>query len=854
MRKETLGYPLVEGYIQHWLVAGPQVIPVDGLHRSGNPEDKLQIARQYNQPELGIKGRPIEYGEYRIGEFKDKWRYIHTRHDHLVDFSTFHPIPHFLRAWAYTEIESPVEQEVTFLLTTHGPADLWINDQHVHRQEHFQPQIPTPIRFQAHLKDGTNRLMVRLEAVAVRECPYSMALRLVDFQTGAGAEDKVVHISTCAPAPEYRLELEALFEDCHIRQDVYARKDEIMVYLPEGKAAATPFNIRLQSPRGSIYAEATRDGLRTEPQQPMGFPFQSPEGNYQLRFMPPPEQFYEHNVRITRTRDFYASTNIYSTQPYGTYPERRIECLKDAALRGKDLFSEIAKMEGGWWKDLDDKAVYKAIEDIQSRSACSDIQLCGLLSMVYRYADHDSFPAALHQPIEECVLGFRYWEDEPGNDAMDYHAESHSLLFHTCEILAGQRYRERVFTNAGLTGQWHLEKGEQLALDWLQKHASGGFEEWDSNTGFEEAVLALSTLASQAENPEILEMAALVMDKMFFSMAVNSFKGVFGSTHGRTDASAIKTGYREPTSGITRLLWGMGIFNEHILGSVSLACSSYELPPIIAAIAADLPDELWSKEQHTGEETGVVNKVTYKTPDGMLCSAQDWRPGQQGQQEHVWQATLSPVVTIFSSHPACASENNSRRPNYWHGNASLPRVAQWKDTLIAIYNFAADDWMGFTHAYFPVHGMDEYQIRDGWAFGRVGNGYIALGTANGLDFQTRGDNAYRELRSPGTPNIWLCQMGRAALDGRFDEFVAKVLTLPLQFEGTHVELTTLRGDQLHFGWEGPLLLNGEPLPLDDLKHYDNLYCTCELGAQIMEIQHGRDVLRLHFEESDIKNG
>jgi hypothetical protein len=295
----------------------------------------------------------------------------------------------------------------------------------------------------------------------------------------------------------------------------------------------------------------------------------------------------------------------------------------------------------------------------------------------------------------------------------------------------------------------------------------------------------------------------------------------------------------------------MGVFNERIAGPVGLACSSYELPPIIAAIAADQPAELWCKEQHTGGEAGgpVVNKVTYKTPDAMLCSAQDWRPGQPGRQEHIWQATLSPTVTVFTSHPACAGEGDGRRPNFWSGNAVLPRVAQWKDLLIAVYQFSDDDWMGFTHAYFPVHGMGDHAVRDGWAFGRVGDGYIALTAARGLEFQTGGDNAYRELRSPGTPNIWLCQTGRAAQDVSFGAFVEKMLALPVKFEGGTVEITSLRGDRLRFGWQGDFLVNGEVQSLKGFTHYDNPYCTCGLNAPDMEIRYGADALRLHFEEN-----
>jgi hypothetical protein len=849
MGKDVLRYPLVDGYIHHWLVAGPQAVPVEGLHRFGNPPDKAGITRSHSRPDAGIEGEPVEFGDCQIGESRSKWSYVRTRQDHQIDLSVFQPAVRFLQAWAYVEIESPKVQETAFVLATNGPADVWINGNHVHHQEHFHDSIPQPVRFQAGLKDGINRLMVRIEAVAARECAFGMAMQLAEFETQAEGADRVVQIPTSAPSSNHRLLLESIFEDCHLRQDVFARKEEITVFWPEGKATTTPFVIRMQRPDGHIYAEANRDGRRTEPRQPLGYPFQSPEGEYQLRFMPSPKEFYESNFRITRLREFYAATNVYSAQPYGTYAERRNECLTNAASRKDDLFGVIAKMEQGAWKDLEEKPVLEAVGAVTARNAGADVLLCGLLGVQFRYAGDERFPKSLAAPLEACILGFRYGEDDPGDDAMDFHGESHRILLLACEILAGQLYPQRQFANTGRPGSWHQERGERMALEWLQQRAGSGFEEWDSNSCFAEDVLALSTLTSLAKNPQLMEMAALVLDKLFFTMAVNSFQGVFGSTHGSASTSHIKTGYREATAGVTRLLWGMGIFNEHTPGAVSLACSSYELPPILAAIAADRSGELWSRERHGGAAGGaVVNKATYKTPDAMLCSAQDWYPGEPGGTEHIWQASLSPMTTVFTSHPACASENDSRRPNYWRGNAILPRVAQWKDTLIAVYQFPENDWMGFTHAYFPVHGMDEHDIRDGWAFARVGDGYLALAAARGLAFQTSGDNAYRELRSPGSPNIWLCQLGRAATDGSFGEFIEKVKALPVDFQGAKVELTCLRGDRLTFGWQGAFLINGKAQALDGFKHYDNSYCSCETGAPEMEIRYGMDALRLHFDE------
>jgi len=476
--------------------------------------------------------------------------------------------------------------------------------------------------------------------------------------------------------------------------------------------------------------------------------------------------------------------------------------------------------------------------------------------MMHRYLDEPSFPRELKGPIEECVLNFKYWMDEPGSDAMCYWSENHQILFHTCEILAGQLYPDRMFSNVGQNGAWHRAKGERMALSWLRKRASGGFREVDSNCYFEHDILALAHLADLAEDDQVREFAAIVLDKLLFTMALNSHRGAFGSVHGRTYAPMIKGARLETTSGVGRLMWGMGVFNHHILGTVSLACAQgYELPPIVQAVAADQPAELWSRERHAGEleewcdcASGAweLNKVTYKTPDFMLCSAQDAGPGRPGYQQHIWQATMGPDAVVFVTHPPCVSEEGSHRPNFWHGNVVLPRVAQWKDALIAVHHLPDGDWMGFTHAYFPIYAFDEHALRDGWAFARKGAGYLALTAAQGLVLTTQGNNAYRELRSYGQQNVWLCHMGRAERDGSFEEFQQAVLALDVRFDNLSARCATLRGETLAFGWEGPLLVNGRQEPIAGFKHYESPYCVAELGAAQMEIGFGDQLLRLDF--------
>lgn len=852
-----LTYALRDGYIDHWLVAGPVARLVPNLDRFAGPDFRLRIARHLRTTTPDITGEAAEYAPFiagdAAGDAGGRWAYRRCGDDHFVDVTAFYHTPHYLRAWAYCELDSPREQEVRFTLTTNGPADAWINGAHVHRHEHFHHQQPQGAAFTAALRAGRNAVLVRIEAVAARECPFAMALR------AAGEFDgEAIHLPTTIRPVDRRALLERVFDQAVTDRDVYTREQPIVLRWPVDAPESAILAVRLQRPDGRIYGEAQRKaagGARIE----MGHAVQFPEGDFGLVVIPHPQELYEGNMRVQRTIPIALTHGRYSTAPYGAYAERRAEALVDAAGRHDSIFSDIARMALGRWGDVDAARLVRQLESINQRADCSDFYLCGLLGARYRFGDHPAFPPVLREPLDACAQGFRYWHDEPGSDAMCTTTENHSILFHTCEVLAGQLYPEHTFSNAGETGTWHREKGERLALAWLRQRAATGFVEWDSNCYFEEDALALTHLADLAEDDALAALAAVVLDKMFFGMAVNSFKGAFGATHGRAYTPHLKGAYREPTSGMGRLLWGMGVFNTSVRGTVSLACSDYALPPIIAAIAADAPEEMLSRERVTGSledfaacgEIGPeVNKVTYKTPDAMLCSAQDYHPGERGYQQHIWQATLGPEAVAFVTHPPCASEEGSHRPNFWHGNFVLPRAAQHRDSLIALYRLPDDDWMGFTHAYFPLYAFDEHEVGERWAFARKGEGYLALGAANGLQLMTRGNGARRELRSPGLRNAWVCQIGRAVVDGSFEAFKRAVAASPFTFDAAAlaVDWRTLRGDALRFGWEGPLLRDGAPEPITGFPHYDNVYCTVELGAEVMDIRLGEDLLRLKFGE------
>ncbi|MCX7671793.1 MAG: hypothetical protein N2439_17205, partial [Anaerolineae bacterium] len=201
---------------------------------------------------------------------------------------------------------------------------------------------------------------------------------------------------------------------------------------------------------------------------------------------------------------------------------------------------------------------------------------------------------------------------------------------------------------------------------------------------------------------------------------------------------------------------------------------------------------------------------------------------------------------IYTTHPTRFSQADACEAGWWLGNGSLPRVAQWKDALIALYNLPENDWLGFTHAYFPIYAFNEHVLEGGWAFARVEEGYVALYAGQGFTLMRTGPDAQRELRSPGLRNVWLCQMGSKDMDGSFEAFRQKVLARPPVINGLHVSWHTIRGEHLTFDWRGPLLRNGQEEPIVGLKHHESIYGQAEFPADTMDITYDQDVMRLHL--------
>lgn len=843
-----IAYQPQDHYIHHWLAVGPQNIPLDNVSGPLDEDTKAQIAQRYHTVQPGVTRQPVEPGplpeaDFTLDGYTGRWAYTPCGEDHWVDFTAHYPTPSYARAWAYTQLVVAQAQPVTFVLTSYGPTDVWINDIHCHHDTAFGFHQTT---FTADLVAGSNAILVRFAQVGVGDCAHAFALRLCDAPA-----DARVHIPTLIEDLTLRNRLERLFATAYLDRDVFVWDEFVTVRWAAGEGAPEDMVIRLQTPAGRIYAESLAIATPGD-KSALVSAHQAPQGPLRCVLMPTIKSYFDENVRIRRTLSLYGmGLAQYAESPVRTYAQRRADVLQHATRCEGTLFGEIAKMALGMWKAVEPPALLESIARVNRREVGSSLHLLGLLGMLRRWGNAPDFPKTVKAALKTCLLDFAY-------DTADSIPESEQIVLHTCEMLAGELYPRRRFKRSGQTGEWHIAQGKRRALAWLRARAAGGFGEWDSGGAFEADLTALAHLMDLVENEAVWQMATVVLDKLLYTIALNNHRGMVGGTQGNADAAGILGGWLAPLGSVTWLLWGVGILNPHLPAAVSLACmEDYELPPLFEEIALTPPDELWNHEQHLlsalseveGPGGGSVNKVTYRTPDYLLGSAQDYRPGAPGTREHIWQATLGPGAVVFTNHPANNGTTEAHAPGFWRGNGILPRVAQWKDALIAVYNLPDDDWMGFTHAYFPLSAFDAHALREDaqghpWAFAQKGGAYLALSAAQGFTLMTQEPGAYRELRSPGKHNVWLCHMGRAALDGDFVAFQEKILALPVIFTELAVALTTLRGEMLTFGWQGPLLRNRQPEPLVDFKHYENPYGSAELNAAQMEIQSANYLMRL----------
>ena len=761
--------PSDSGYLRNWLVAGPKLTPYAGPAGADHVMRKAAVdAATAALPDPAVAGK--------AGPLGDPWHYHDPGHNEFVEFSTFYPELTVVEYFAYTELEAlePVAQAATFWSA--GGADLWLNGEHITRLNVTRYRNPDSQSLVLNLKRGTNRLFVRLQCLGIRDTRVLFGLRL---ENADGIRVRVPGAERVARAAEWI--------------------DKVRAQSGVGLVSATPapFDAQVIPVHGEpLPWSAGSSSVAFSGNRPAGATVEMAIGG----------------VKLQRKYEFPENHNPVHP-PRGDRRESQLRYVAKAGVDGEEppswnttILPLLARRLLGIETARDPAAFTTAIQVIDARRDCSDFVLAALLRMKMLNLCTPEESAE----IRRASLGFRYWMDEPGNDAMCFNSENHTLLFHGCQLLAGLLYPEDIFSNSGHTGREQAALALPRIREWLDKVEARGFEEFNSGTYMPITIAAMLNVVDFSGDEKLSARMAAQIDRILRDLAQHSFGGGVISPQGRVYRDVL-TPEESGTQAI--LAFASGATDVELSGLrpkggrggdwvVFPASSTRYRPP------ADLAEKISTPVSHVYRHANFQITLE-KTPAYILTSLAvpaepragehpegDLRPGGAGYQQHLWQATLGRDCHVFVNHPGGFFDETKSRPGYWNGNGLLPRLRQEGNWLQAIYAIpdgtqtkppiSPETWewgsvssvrpydlhpIPFVHAYWPSDSFDREVRAGNWVFGQKGRGLIGLWCSEPLvphDDVLTG----RELRANGYASAWLVVCGDSEKDGSLEKFMS----------------------------------------------------------------------------------
>ena len=280
-----------------------------------------------------------------------------------------------------------------------------------------------------------------------------------------------------------------------------------------------------------------------------------------------------------------------------------------------------------------------------------------------------------------------------------------------------------------------------------------------------------------------------------------------------------------------------------------------------------------------GKAIQRANVYTYRNAYYSMSTSQAHFAGDYADQHQINIATLAGNLSVYTAQPM----RNSSRGQYWVGYGRLPYSVQDRNVNISIYTIPEKCGMlephivEYTHAYFPVGLFDEvvldYMVY-GYVFGRSGETYIMLkamsdGEGN-LYFKSEltdvtedlskikdsvrelieasGDLRYDLIFEGGSTHAWVTELGCAADNGSFADFVSEMLANECEYSDMTVTYDSC-GRMFNVKYNVHFMIDGVEIDTEYARYEsDFVNGKIEKGAEIIEYNFGGKTLTLNLEE------
>ncbi|MGO4573987.1 hypothetical protein [Microvirga sp. 2TAF3] len=679
-----------------------------------------------------------------------------------VDLSGFWFRATRVESWARTTLESVQERVARFRFSTCGGAFIEVNGKRIAELTRYQRNFEETAIIDVPLQAGRNEVRVWFADLCERDARYYFGLELVEGN----------NLSVALPTPiegARAAAVERMLEGMRFEKPFYGG-GEVAIIFDEPASHAL-----------DVHVEVRGD-------------FMSTEGNVELvKHLPPGKT----RISLADTKDLpadfrhfdmalsdgpFVATRVLGVEicQLNEAPERTSDLktrarivLDHVAEKGeRDMVAALARLAVGRGGPETDHIIDSCLPIVGDCHDCADFLLVPLLWC--RMAWPDGISAETRASMDDVILRFRYWMDEPGNDVMWYFSENHALLFHTACHLAGTLFPDATFKRSGRKGREQAEIGRQRLLEWLTHFEACEMAEWNSAPYFPIDLKGLCALYALSPDAEIRERSAAAIRRLLEIMALSSHHGMMTASQGRSYEHTLRPGRTLELSGFSYLAFGKGWLGRrfHALPQLALCFGEkgLEIDPRLSALADHKGDEAYEWRYKQGEN-GIASLYHFKTKDYALGTIAAYRSGEWGYQETMIHLRLGekPESQIWINHPGEVIHSGYGRPSYWGGCGTVPRVQQYRS--LAVVDFEAHPSQpNFTHAWLPEVEMDEVVYDGNRILVRSGNGLCLLVASGPVERVTTGPTAGCEVRLAGHRGRWVVRLSDMATEGDLKAF------------------------------------------------------------------------------------
>lgn len=765
MQSKGLNYTVKKGeYVSNWLTSDVIEIPFEAgmvptVFENYHPGASVKRAdgKERTSP---AKDEFLERGDFKKSGYPENIamdRLYYPFQTKKVDFSDFWSFPHDIRFYARVYVNCRTDCTWRVELSTCGGMKVWVQGREEASFFPYESNIEARQEAELLLRAGTNEIVVSCSNYGERNIIFNFGIKNLseeelEFSLPVSADIRAVQsvhrslasmyldrltyeegrITICADYPfEKDTVIEVKAGDVKKRKEVKAGSGEVIW----GDTDELPIGYYEFTVCSEVEGVSLSAALGAEV-----FP-----KRLEYRFTPDTVE-----ERKKAALDFIISSTPKSFEQYIAH-----------LARGQNLYEEYRSY------------CEEYVEFVRRRGDCSDFRVVKLLWVLIKFGHLLTEEQRAY--FREVCIGFRYWFDEPGNDAMWFFSENHALCFHTAQILAGELYPEEIFTNSGFTGREQSARAKKLIVEWLQKLLDFGYNEWNSPCYIPVDMLSYVSLLVLCRDEEVKELAGRALDYTYEIFAENSFHGLLAGACGRIYTKELLANKNLETNPLMWLAWGEGCLNGRVDPLIFLALSDYRPPEKLEEAAC------WNKEKpftvQRLQGTMEVPTAIYKTKDYSIASCVTPRTGGPGSQELLMNVFLKDYRSrIWINHPGERKIFGIRRPGYFNGNGLTPLVSQQKNVVVLSYQFCDKllDYAeaDFTHMFCDMSVCDETEVGEHWAFLRRGDAYLAVYAQNGLSVNRKPPLTEKELLSPGINTNWLVKAASRSEAGDFKSFIA----------------------------------------------------------------------------------